>query len=132
MNSYVRKQRDNELTDVFLSILGEGMLAKDAMAKAAAMPCSRFWIEPEHAMDLIWARRAGRWKRTQTDNRFGVRNKNSIRRIDAIMERCEGVYTYEKVCDVVFSPAPEFFISPRTAMGIITRTLQRRRKEKRR
>lgn len=130
MDSDVRKQRDNELTDLFLSILGEGMLAKEAMAKAASMPCSRFWIEPEHAMDLIWARRSGRWKRAQKGNRFGVRNGNSIRRIDAIIERCEGTYTYQKVCDVVFSPAPEFFISPRTAMEIITRTLQKRRKKK--
>lgn len=132
MDSNVRRQRDNELTDLFLSVLGDGMLAKEAMAKAASMPCSRFWIEPEHAMHLIWSRRTGRWKKTDKKNRFSVRNSNSIRRIDLIMERCGGIYTYEKICDVVYSPAPEFFISPRTAMEIITRTLQRRRKENRR
>lgn len=132
MDSNVRRQRDDELTDVFLSILGKGMLAKEAMAKASAMPCSRFWIEPEHAMKLIWERRSGRWKQSKNSGRFSVRNINSIRRIDLIIEKCDGVFTYKRVCDVIYSPAPEFFVSPRTAMEIITRTLQRRRKEKRR
>lgn len=132
MNSSVRKQRDNELTDLFLSVLGNGKLAKEAMAKAAAMPCSRFWIEPEHAMRMIWRRRTGRWQRSNGNNRFGVRSSNSIRRIDAIMERCNGDFSYESICDAIYSPAPEFYLSPRTAMEIITRTLQRRRKEKRR
>ena len=132
MDRNVRRQRDDELTDVFLSILGNGMLAKEAMAKAAAMPCSRFWIEPEHAAHLIWMRRSGRWRKSERGARFAVRNNNSFRRIDLIIERCEGVFSFDRICDVVLSPAPEFFVSPKTAQAIITRTLQRRRKERKR
>lgn len=132
MNRDVRRQRDDELTDLFLSILGNGMLAKQAMAEAARMPCSRFWIEPEHAAHLIWARRSGKWNRSDRGARFSVRSANSLRRIDLIIEKCGGVFTFDRVCDVVMSPAPEFFVSPRTAQAIITRTLQRRKKEKRR
>jgi hypothetical protein len=61
-----------------------------------------------------------------------VRSANSLRRIDLIIEKCGGVFTFDRICDVVMSPAPEFFVSPRTAQAIITRTLQRRKKEKRR
>lgn len=127
MNSSVRKQRDKEMTNLFLSVLGDGRPANKLMAQVADMPCSRFWIEPEQAIKLIWLRRRKAWHKTEGKGRHAVKNANSLARIDEIMRRCDGDYSFSKVAEVVLQPAPSFYVSPRTAQAIITRTLKERR-----
>lgn len=127
MNSSVRRQRDEELTDLFLSVLGSGMTAQETMARCAEMPCSRFWVEPEYAMRLIRARLEGARRHPQRGGRHAVKVSNNSLRVDEIMRRCGGDFSFANVCRVVMSPAPRFFMSGRTAQAVIMRTLRERR-----
>lgn len=128
MNSSVRKQRDEELTDLFLSVLGNGMPAEATMALCAGMPCSRFWIEPEYAMRLIRARLDETRQDSPHKGRHAEKTKNTRLKIDEIMRRCGGDYSFANACKVVMSPAPQFYVSGRTAQAIIVRTLKERRR----
>ena len=127
MNSSVRRQRDEELTALFLSMLGSGMPAEATMARCADMPCSRFWIEPEHARRLIRRRLEKKKTQSQFKGRHAEKRANNERRVDEIMHRCDGDYSMAKIAEVVYSPAPSFYMSGRTAQAVITRTLKRRR-----
>lgn len=115
-------KRNEELTSVFLAMLGDGRLAKAVMRSAASMPSSRFWIEPENAQRHI------RWRLKGTWGNKGNEKPMLVRKIDAIIERCGGDYSIEKITEVVESPAPSFFLEGGTAINIIFETLRKRRK----
>lgn len=116
-------RRDEELTSVFLRMLGDGRLAKAVMRSAASMPSSRFWIEPENAQRHIRWRLKGIW------GNKGNEKPMAVKRIDAIIERCNGDFSIEKITEVVESPAPSFFLEGSTAVNIIFETLKGRRKK---
>lgn len=117
-------KRNEELTSVFLSMLGDGRLAKAVMRSAASMPSSRFWIEPENAQRHIRWRLKGVW------GNKGNEKPMLVRKIDTIIERCNGDYSIEKITQVVESPAPSFFLEGGTAINIIFATLRKRRRKK--
>jgi len=118
-------QRNEELTAVFLSLLGDGRLARDIISSAASSPCSRFWITPQNAMRYIKMRLDGSW------GDKGNELPQQVLKIDAIIRLCDGNYSPAKVRDVVEGPAPSFFLSKSAARDIIYRTVRKRRKWKR-
>lgn len=119
-------QRNEELTSVFLSNLGDGRLARDVISSVADSPCSRFWITPQNAMRHIKARLDGSW------GNKGNEHRQQVRKIDAIIELCHGDYSFAKVCEVVEGPAPSFFLEVGSATNIIFSTIRRKRERRRR
>lgn len=119
------RERNEELTDVFLRMLGDGRLARDVMSSAVSSPCSRFWITERNALRYVKMRLEGKWGGT------GKEHPLTVMRTDIIIERCKGEFSLAKVREVVESPAPCFFLSEQTARNIIYETI-RRRKGKRR
>lgn len=115
-------QRNEELTSAFLSMLGDGRLARDVISSAASSPCSRFWITPQNAMRFIKARLNGEW------GNKGNERSMQVRKIDAIIELCDGDFSNNRVRDVVEGPAPSFFLSLSAARDIIYRTMKKRRR----
>ena len=130
MRNSILMERDIEITDLFLSLLGCGKRVEEIKAMCADMPCSRFWIEPETAMRLIKGRLAGGRTQPAQGKRHSVKINNNILRIDEIIKLCKGDFSFDNVLRVVTSPAPRFFISRRTAQAIISRTLKKRRNGK--
>ena len=124
VESELVSQRNRELAAIFLNLLGDGRVAKDVMFSAACMPSSRFWISPENAQRYIKMRLAGSWGNKGNELTMGVR------RIDAIIERCHGDFSYENIINVVESPAPCFFLERGSAINIIYNTLRERRTNK--
>jgi hypothetical protein len=114
-------QRNEELTSTFLSMLGSGMTAKEVMASAADSSCSRFWITPQNAMRHVKARLDGTW------GSKGNEHPQQIRKIDTIINMCQGDFSMSKVRDVVEGPAPSFFLSEAATRDIVYRTLKKRR-----
>lgn len=114
-------QRNEELTSVFLSLLGDGRLAKDVISSAAASPCSRFWITPQNALRYVKMRLDGSW------GGKGNELPQQVQKIDAIIELCDGDYSIKKVREVVEGPAPHFFLSVPAARDIVYRTMRKRK-----
>ena len=115
-------QRNEELTNSFLHLLGDGRLAKDIICHAASLPCSRFWITPDNAYRHVRMRLQGIWGNKGNEHRM------QVRKIDKIIELCKGDYSYDKVAEVVESPAPSFFLEKDSAINIVYATLRKRRK----
>lgn len=119
-----KHQRDAELLKAFYACLGPGITTKQAVRIAVTMPCSRFWVTPETAAKEISSLRRGHWYQTQKPKRM------RMQRAYDIMLRCNGDYSIAKVTEVVYSTAPQFYLSPHTAEKYIYRTLRNRKKNK--
>lgn len=119
------RERNEELTDVFLRLLGDGRLARDVISSAVSSPSSRFWISERNALRYVKMRLDGRWGNTGTEHPLVVQ------RTDVIIERCNGDYSLAKVREVVESPAPCFFLGEQTARNIIYETMRKRKERKR-
>ena len=119
-----KHQRDTELLKAFYACLGPGVTTKEAVRMAVMMPCSRFWVTPETAAKEISSLRRGHWYQTQKPKRM------RMQRAYDIMVRCSGDYSIANVTEVVYSSAPQFYLSAHTAEKYIYRTLRNRKKEK--
>lgn len=119
-----KHQRDTELLKAFYACLGPGVTTKEAVRMAVMMPCSRFWVTPETAAKEISSLRRGHWYQTQKPKRM------RMQRAYDIMVRCNGDYSIANVTEVVYSAAPQFYLSAHTAEKYIYRTLRNRKKEK--
>lgn len=119
-----KQQRDAELLKAFYACLGPGITTKQAVRLAVAMPCSRFWVTPETAAKEISSLRRGRWYQMQKPKRM------RMQRAYDIMVRCNGDYSIANVTEVVYSAAPQFYLSAHTAEKYIYRTLRNRKKNK--
>lgn len=118
------EDRDKELLSVFLEYLGKHSV-DDAVRIAVTHPCSRYWISPENAFKRISAFRRGK---VYLRNGVAVKPRGSrLRSIISIMERCKGDYSQRKIESIVYSPAPEFYLSVKTAKRYISRALKKRR-----
>lgn len=119
-----KRQRDTELLKAFYACLGPGITTKQAIRLAVEMPCSRFWVTPETAAKEISSLRRGRWYQTQKPKAMRMKRAHDI------MVRCNGDYSIANVTDVVYSTAPQFYLSAHTAEKYIYRILRIRKKNK--
>jgi ribulose 1,5-bisphosphate carboxylase large subunit-like protein len=119
-----KRQRDTELLKAFYDSLGPGVTIKQAVQLAVTKPCSRFWVTPETAAKEISSLRRGHWYQMQKPKRM------RMQRAYDIMVRCNGDYSITRVTEVVYSAAPQFYLSAHTAEKYIYRTLRNRKKEK--
>ena len=119
-----KQQRDAELLKAFYACLGPGITTKQAVRLAVMMPCSRFWVTPETAAKEISSLRRGHWYQMQKPKMM------RMQRAYDIMVRCNGDYSIANVTEVVYSTAPQFYLSAHTAEKYIYRTLRNRKKNK--
>lgn len=111
-------ERNAELRAVFFS---QAAYATDniSLQKTINTPSSRFWVEPERARDVI--------SRIEKDpsslNRMQPRRRRMyatlLHRYQTIRTEHPGLSKIDSVTMAIYSQAPEFFISPSTARGII-------------
>lgn len=112
---YISAQKQ-ELLKSFLEHLGHGNTIDDAIRAAVTSPCSRFWISSEYAMRYISLAKNGKWEK--------VRRR---RVVEAIMQRCNGDFSRDKIEEVIYSKAPEFFLETSTAKTIIYAEIKKRK-----
>jgi hypothetical protein len=112
------QERARELTEAFFRVWKKGMTSGEAMRLAALQPCSRFWITPECVKLRL---------------RYYGKHKYRLMRamLEEIKLRLGGKTDIESIEQVVYSPAPQFYIAGDTARKIIQRELKRRRQCKR-
>lgn len=117
-------QRNEELTNTFLQLLGDGRLAKDVIGHAASLPCSRFWITPYNAYRHIRLYINGKWGKKSGAHRM------QVLKIEEIIKRCKGNFSIQNITRVVESPAPCFYLERGSAINIVFTTLRKRRERK--
>lgn len=112
---YISAQKQ-ELLKSFFEHLGCADTLDEVIRVMVKSPCSRFWISSEYAMRYISLARQGKWDK--------VRRRKVI---EAIMERCNGDYSRDKIEEVIYSPAPEFFLVPSSAKTFIYAEIKKRK-----
>lgn len=116
------KQRNEELKNAFkaqLYLLGT-IPTEELFTRAAKMPASRFWVSERRAAEVIS-------KMLKGDMMFGMNRKKRemyveiLIRVREEMRREPGITVTEATFRAVNSPAPEFYLTPKSARVIIYR-----------
>lgn len=115
-------QRDEELLTAFrqqLRLLGEIPL-QEIFTRAAMCPASRFWVSEKRALIVIS-------KMLKGDRILSMNTKKRemfyeiLRRVKDILKEEPGITLTEATFRVVNSPAPEFYLTPKSARAMIYR-----------
>lgn len=119
------KVRNAELASVFNRRLGEARAIDllEICRLAAESPASRFFISEERAYELVIARRRlGHWP---------IRLRHRIRMMEEISSRAEALLASgmestlrDAVYAAVNSPAPEFYLTPRSCRTLVYATFR--------
>lgn len=113
-------QRDRELMDAFRHQLRHGSYhsLSEYFYNAAKMPASRFWVSERRAYVVI-----KKMLRGQSLEKMFLQKqemfKEILRRVKAAMEADPALSLYSATFDAVNSPAPEFYLSPKSARVLI-------------
>lgn len=124
------EQRDRELAAAFREILlSADMPLSEMFAAAAKRPCSRFWVGESRAFRVIKEMLEGHTS-TQTGSAMLVKKQEMygeiLRRVKERLRADSGSSLEQAVHEAVNSPAPEFYITEKSARVIIYRIRRRK------
>lgn len=115
-------ERDRELMAAFRNVLieSDGIALRDMFGMAARRPCSRFWVAERRCAEVISRMLRGD---TLPDTPPQKRRmyEEILRRVTAWRRRNPGRPLSDAVFAAVNSPAPEFYLTDRSAREIIYR-----------
>lgn len=117
-----REQRDRELLKAFRTqLLKLGTLPlNELFTRAAMMPASRFWVSERRAMIVMSQMLKGDRLTTMNPKRREMFYE-IFRRVREILDLNPGITLTEASFRVVNSPAPEFYLTPKSARAMIYR-----------
>lgn len=116
------RQRNEELMAAFHAAMRDpGLRSLDDMFKAAAKaPASRFWVSERRATEVVSAMMRGVPLERMTPKRRDM-YKELYRRALLYIKEKPGCSLYDAVFAAVNSPAPEFYLTPKSARVILYR-----------
>ncbi len=120
-------QRNRELTARFRELLAtaEGVPLRDMFGMAARQPCSRFWVAEERAAEVVSAILRG-----GDTSSFLPQKKRMYeeicRRVEAYRRRHPEATLADAAHAVVNGGAPEFYLTPDSAMVIIYKSRRKK------
>lgn len=83
------------------------------------MPCSRFWVSEERAMVVVSAMMKGKHVLNAMRPTKQEMFKEIYSRVQALQKQLPELSMFELVLKAVNSPAPKFYMTPRSAMETI-------------
>lgn len=112
------RERNEELRAAFFSQKAYAV-DRESLRRLAATPASRFWVDPERARDVMSSmeRRPDALRAMKPQRRRMYEALYS--RYSDFRTRNPEMTKIQCVSMAIFSGAPEFFISPKTAQNII-------------
>lgn len=116
----VKAQRDNELMEAYKRAVTASAAIRldEVFRKAVETPCSRFWCSEERAyMVCLWIK-AGRSLEHMNPTRKDM-FMEIFRRVEQLRNTATGESFYALVIRVVNSPAPRFYLTPKSAQVIV-------------
>lgn len=121
------EERDRELHARFMDILRteRDVPLREMFGMAARRKASRFWVSEPRAAIVIGAMMRGESLDGMVPKRREM-FEEIYRRVTALRGKNPELTIWSAVCDVVCSPAPEFYLSAESARSIIYRFRQRR------
>lgn len=117
-----REQRDRELLKAFRTqLLKLGTLPlNELFTRAAMMPASRFWVSERRAM-IVMSQMLKDDRLTSMNPKRREMFYEIFRRVRELLDLHPGITLTEASFRVVNSPAPEFYLTPKSARAMIYR-----------
>lgn len=117
--------RNSELRREFINRLGGNWKnINEIFMELSSMPASRFYISEERAYALLKVKiRRGKWH-PDILPRCREMMEEIYRRVNTLMDSDSSLSLKDAVFDVVNSPAPGFYLSPRSIRTILYRYLK--------
>lgn len=114
-------QRDKELFSAYQRIIKESSYINIFVVsrQLVSTPCSRFWVSPERAASVVSAMLGNRICLNLMRLTKQAMFREIARRVVAMCAVHRDLTFTEAVRRVVYSPAPQFYMTPRTAMEAI-------------
>ncbi len=115
-------ERNAELLAAYRrEVAGVSMVVRpDVLARVAASPASRFWVSVERAAVVIRTIEAGRRLPPMRPNRLEM-FREIHRRFVRLRDTSPHMSARDILSEVILSPAPCFYLTPRTVGEIIYR-----------
>lgn len=122
------EDRDSDLLRSFMEVLRTtvDIPLRDMYGMAAERPATRFWVSEGRAAIVIGAMSRG----VMPEKALPLRREmydEIFRRVCARMAAEPGLCLTHAVREVIYEPAPKFYITPTSAKTIIYRVRRRRR-----
>ena len=124
-----KEERDQDLHRSFMEVLktAVGVPLREMFGLAAARPSRRFWVSEGRASIVIGAMMRGEALSDKVLPKRRAMYEEIYRRVRQCMEENPRLCMTHAVNEVVYQPAPEFYIEPEAARSIIYRYRQRRK-----
>lgn len=115
-----KTERDNAMAESYRRIMSQsaGISIPQMLERLVKEPCARFWVSEERATVVVSSMLRG----CAATGMSSVKKRmfgEIYRRVTALMAEFPGTPLVRLVRDVIGSPAPEFYISPRSAYNIL-------------
>lgn len=126
---YLLRYRDREILERYKSIAydGRGLGWRNVYEELAESPSSRFWVGEQRALEAVRAILAGH---TPCASRLRNEMYTEIKeRALRILGTRAAPTLADAVAEAVNSPAPKFYITPVSAMTVVSRAKKRRAEE---
>lgn len=114
-------ERNEELMKAFREVISQRTFIDitDVSEAIVKMPCSRFWVSEERAMVVITALMKGKPVLHAMRPTKREMFQEIFKRVLAMQKTRPNASLFELVLKVVNSPAPEFYMTARSAMETI-------------
>lgn len=115
------RDRNDDLMRAYRHQIGKAryIRMRDVGHAVVNMPAARFWVSEERATIVVSAMMAGRDLPANMRPTKCEMFSEIYRRVLRLRRRRPRATIFELVCEVVNSPAPKFYMLPRSAMDII-------------
>lgn len=125
-------QREHAVMTAFRSCIADRqrIVMSDVAAEISEMPAERFWVSEQRAAIVVSALLAGRDLPPYTRSPKRRMFMEIFSRFVELRRKREGESIISIVSEIVHSPAPSFYMSPRSVMDIVYKSLRRIRKSK--
>lgn len=114
-------ERNEELMRVFQKTINKRTFIDitEISEEVVNMPCSRFWVSEERAMVVVAAMMKGKPVLNAMRPTKQEMFKEIYSRVLALQKQFPDLSMFELVLKAVNSPAPKFYMTPRSAMETI-------------
>lgn len=116
-----KKERDNAMVETFRRLVSQcaGIRIPELMQRVVTEPCARFWVSEERATIVVGAMLRGREVTRSMGSGKRRMFAEIFRRVSALRANDGGAPLVRLVRQVICSPAPEYYMSPRSAQNVI-------------
>lgn len=129
--SFIEK-RDEDLHRVYDELRSRGVYSSndELLEMVVNSPTKRFWVTVERVLDIVRLKRKGTLNLNHFTQTRRAMYTEIINRFEEIERENQTMHDMDKAIEVIYQPAPSFYITPQSAKVILCRSRKKKDKSK--